>query len=139
MSALEMNPAIRARWVAALRSGKYPQGHEYLRDKTGGLCCLGVLCELAVTDGVIPAPEKVGDEWLYVNEADDDLPDIGTDLPDAVRRWAGLARANPAPPAAPGGLSLAELNDGSDESDDDDSREPWTFAQIAALIEGRAS
>jgi hypothetical protein len=39
--------ATKAEWVAALRSGKFPQGYESLvsRDKTGRdcFCCLGVL------------------------------------------------------------------------------------------------
>jgi hypothetical protein len=55
-----MKHQIKKRWVEALRSGKYKQGKDYLcRD--GDFCCLGVLCELAVEDGVIPepAPSKV--------------------------------------------------------------------------------
>jgi hypothetical protein len=39
-------PELKARWVAALRSGKYEQGEEFLRNN-GKYCCLGVLCELA--------------------------------------------------------------------------------------------
>lgn len=34
-------------WLASLRSGKYKQGHGYLKDNQDGYCCLGVLCELA--------------------------------------------------------------------------------------------
>lgn len=41
-----MNPELKAKWVAALRSGKYEQGHEYL-NKDGKFCCLGVLCDVA--------------------------------------------------------------------------------------------
>lgn len=39
----------RALWVAALRSGEYQQGREYLKKLDCGvphLCCLGVACEL---------------------------------------------------------------------------------------------
>ena len=53
MSALEMNPEIRARWVAALRSGAYEQGTSRLRDASDRRCCLGVLCDLAEQDGVV--------------------------------------------------------------------------------------
>lgn len=45
-----MNPDIKAKWVAALRSGTFVQGKEHLkRESTGGatFCCLGVLCEVA--------------------------------------------------------------------------------------------
>lgn len=52
-----MNPAIKAQWVAALRSGEYVQGTGKLRKRTGynetdQFCCLGVLCDLAVKAGV---------------------------------------------------------------------------------------
>lgn len=44
-----MNPEIKAKWVAALRSGKYKQGKNVLcrPSSTGELayCCLGVLGE----------------------------------------------------------------------------------------------
>lgn len=40
-----MDETIKAKWVAALRSGKYKQGFGFLnyRDK---YCCLGVLCDV---------------------------------------------------------------------------------------------
>lgn len=40
-----MNPEVKARWVAALRSGEYRQAQSALRTKDGH-CCLGVLCDL---------------------------------------------------------------------------------------------
>lgn len=40
-----MNREWRDKWVAALRSGNYPQSCGYLRKKEG-YCCLGVLCEV---------------------------------------------------------------------------------------------
>jgi hypothetical protein len=39
-----MNPEIKQKWVDALRSGKYKQGIEELKDSEGRYCCLGVLC-----------------------------------------------------------------------------------------------
>lgn len=44
-----MDPVIKSRWVAALRSGKYKQTQRMLerQDNQGfilGNCCLGVLC-----------------------------------------------------------------------------------------------
>jgi hypothetical protein len=41
-----MNPEIKAKWVAALRSGEYKQGRGNLRDKDNAFCCLGVLCDI---------------------------------------------------------------------------------------------
>lgn len=50
----------REDWIAALRSGKYEQGHGVLKsgDK---FCCLGVACELAKT---FPAPNNEGQSWI---------------------------------------------------------------------------
>lgn len=39
-------PEFKAEWVAALRSGKYPQTTGMLRTETG-YCCLGVRCEIS--------------------------------------------------------------------------------------------
>lgn len=52
-----MNPEIKRRWVAALRSGKYPQGEPgYLKTPPfqgrEGYCCLGVLQELIEPKGM---------------------------------------------------------------------------------------
>jgi len=41
-----MNAEIKARWVEALRSGKYQQGRAALRSLEERFCCLGVLCDL---------------------------------------------------------------------------------------------
>jgi hypothetical protein len=39
------------KWIAALRSGKFLQGKDYLK-VDGKYCCLGVACELAIADGL---------------------------------------------------------------------------------------
>lgn len=41
-----MKKEIADKWVAALRSGKYKQGRQYLRTFEDNYCCLGVLCEI---------------------------------------------------------------------------------------------
>lgn len=41
-----LEPKTKAQWVAALRSGKYPQGMKMLQTPEGGFCCLGVYCEV---------------------------------------------------------------------------------------------
>lgn len=40
-----MNPEKKALWVAALRSGRFPQVRGSLHT-LGGYCCLGVACEI---------------------------------------------------------------------------------------------
>jgi hypothetical protein len=41
-----IEPAFKKEWVAALRSGKYPQGTGALRSKDDHYCCLGVAAAL---------------------------------------------------------------------------------------------
>lgn len=38
-----MNKELKAKWVAALRSGNYEQGRNTLRSADNRYCCLGVL------------------------------------------------------------------------------------------------
>jgi hypothetical protein len=39
-----MEPDAKAKWLEALRSGKYQRAQQQL-EKAGSYCCLGVLCE----------------------------------------------------------------------------------------------
>lgn len=144
-----MNPEIKERWVAALRSGEYAQTMGFLHDKEG-FCCLGVLCEIAVADGVIekwePNPNTFTtairpDEKLimfYGRRGSDDLDEASqTSLPTLVIEWAGLSSSNPevfSPEVLEyedfraedyGQTDLASLND-------DDQ---LTFEEIADVIE----
>lgn len=72
-----MNEEVKTLWLEALRSGEYTQGEFRLKtDLAAGevqFCCLGVLCEIAVKEGVISK---------YNGERG------GT--PDKVAKWAGL-------------------------------------------------
>ena len=43
---MAMNPEIKAKWLEALRSGRYTQAKEQLHIKDDGFCCLGVLCDV---------------------------------------------------------------------------------------------
>jgi len=47
-----MNPVIKDKWIAALRSGQFIQGVGLLNNGRGKFCCLGVLCELAAESGI---------------------------------------------------------------------------------------
>lgn len=118
-----MNPDVKQLWLTALESGEFRQGHCNLAYvDTGGKtwhCCLGVLCELAVRAGVLPAPTStvglLGRELLTYN-------DSTKFLPLAVERWAGLEGSGGNPLA--GDRTLAFLNDERKAS----------FAEIARAI-----
>jgi len=119
-----MDKKIKARWVKALRSGKYKQGVGMLanaREKT--YCCLGVLCDLAVKSKVIDPPEGDGVSNISLVFAGEE-----SELPTLVVEWAGLEENNPTVKARPipghTGTSLVALNDSG-----------RTFGQIANYIE----
>lgn len=110
-----MNPEIKERWVAALRSGNYRQGteklaHQMTRTMPMKHCCLGVLCELAIEDGIIEAQSSrygvSGQMRFYGNETDGWK---STSLPVAVMEWAGVPAADP---ILYDGMPCSEANDG---------------------------
>lgn len=119
-----MDPRVRDRWQAALRSGDYRQGRGVLArivvddaatgDVSMQYCCLGVLCELAVEDGVV---ERVASANLVgyraVGAVDDDDDPSFKFPPLAVTEWAGLTTPNP-------DVSLP-IGTRDDDDDDDDS------------------
>jgi hypothetical protein len=125
-----MDPEIKRKWVNALRSGTYVQGKGYLKKSVQNddgprqdtYCCLGVLCELAVQEGVIPPagvrPGLLDTRWQYGPEFDQ----TWSDLPSNVVHWADLDNADP---IVPGHGRLSTLNDNGN---------PFTY--IADLIEG---
>jgi hypothetical protein len=41
-----LSPEFKAKWLAALRSGKYEQGRGFLRSENDCYCCLGVALDL---------------------------------------------------------------------------------------------
>lgn len=101
-----MNPEIKAKWVAALRSGKYKQGQNRLRRKNE-FCCLGVLCDLHA--------KATGARW-------DGESYFGHEIltPDAVREWGDLPDDDPF------------IDDDYLSSHNDEGK---TFAKIADIIE----
>lgn len=96
---MRMKRTIRNRWVEALRSGKYQQATGTLTAITPagkvGHCCLGVLTEIAVADGVevLIATEPnhgtmrkvagVRADAVRMYDSEDAYP------PLAVAQWAG--------------------------------------------------
>ena len=79
-----MKQSLKAKWIRALRSGKFKQAHDYLYHKKA-YCCLGVLC-------------KVAD--ISLRKARD-----GEQLSDTVRLKLGLTKRQQ--------QSLIQLNDGT--------------------------
>lgn len=117
-----MNDEVKQLWVAALRSGKYEQTHNRLRvnDK---YCCLGVLCEVAIKQGLdLDRVQSSTDSatWLY----------DGYDgyLPPKVLDWAGLPDRNPEVEIKVGDNYRTSLADANDNLE-------YDFNQIADLIE----
>jgi hypothetical protein len=113
-----MDENVKAKWLEALRSGEYEQGQGQLR-YGNRFCCLGVLCEVAVKEGLpIEVRKSMYDTTFYNDE--------GFVLPDSVREWAGLDHYNPEVPWSENGepFSLGGLNDAGKN-----------FEFIAALIE----
>lgn len=90
-----MNSEVKQRWVDALRSGEYLQGFDALNINNKQFCCLGVLCELAVKEGLI-AKQKLPNEsklYSYYVPGSFDSEDLAKTaiLPKSVVTWAGLA------------------------------------------------
>lgn len=112
-----MNPEIKAKWIAALKSGEYEQGRGglALQAVCGDVryCCLGVLCDLAAKEGVVNAEWSGREGWYDGNTS---YP------PSSVALWAGLETSNARIPSL--GLSLAELNDSG-----------ASFSSVARIIE----
>ena len=101
-----MKPNIKARWVAALRSGTYAQGKGTLHNEgENTFCCLGVLCDiedLINTDTEVLDKDSlhlVGltateqDVLAYLNDGGDGILDIDNAVKDLAVAW-GITREN---------------------------------------------
>ena len=97
-----MNQKIKARWLKALRSGRYKQAKGRLRVEREpgeyGFCCLGVLCDLA-------RKSKIREWDGEFFDGIDDVP------PKSVWNWAGLMEPNPVVMTRKGPETLSALND----------------------------
>lgn len=126
-------------WVEALESGKHKQTTGYLSITDGklatkkadglrtkviptGECCLGVLCEVAIEHGVVvQVTEKDGIKSYGGHTAD---------LPQQVKRWAGLVRSD-------GGYLRPGKAGGLEKSLASDNDEGKSFTTIAQTIRSR--
>lgn len=122
-----MDNEIKSAWTTALRSGYYKQGKNALnRESDGGgreYCCLGVLCELAVTAGAATIIGDLGAPRVYYGALNGRDADAST-LPESVALWAGLTMRNPEITGLGGNQSLAGMND-----------DGTSFAALADLID----
>lgn len=109
-----MKQEVAEQWAAALRSGKYKQTVQRLRD-TQGFCCLGVLCDISGIAEWYP----IGKESWY-GDATEQSP---VALPTIVREWAGL-RTRLADREGHKDMALSQLNDRG-----------YTFEDIADIID----
>lgn len=143
----KMNPEVKTRWVDRLRSGEYKQGRDVLhRASRNTYCCLGVLCDIALEEGVIDWWDDAGSTYYGDFEAFQQDQDAksevdmlvagadlysDTDLPQAVLNWAGLEETPTIEFSSGKGrgvvqrASLAQVNDDFQKS----------FKEIADLIE----
>lgn len=108
-----MKKEIAELWVEALRGGKYVQGQGALQRLDGRFCCLGVLCDLAITHGVKVEVVKLPNEINY-----NGLEGV---LPEPVVNWAGMQSVGGQLPDQP---ALWSQNDAGK-----------SFKEIAAVIE----
>jgi hypothetical protein len=120
-----------ARWVVAMRrahAAGTPQARRALHYVDGGYCCLGLLCELAVADGVLERSRRIdnGNRVIYREPGSDDWG--STILPDSARLFGEV---NPVALTVQirqrddeTGWTAAELNDTFG----------LTFAQIADVV-----
>jgi hypothetical protein len=133
-----MNLEIAAKWVAALRSGAFEQGHGMLKNAEGKYCCLGVLQEL-VRPGSLDVIVDQGEGEDEHRAGEGEYPD------DSLLKECGFVRPaltvcegyeNKKTMWGPVGVftELAVMNDGIETCFGDGK----TFAEIADHIEANA-
>lgn len=115
-----MNPEVKKKWLDALRSGKYKQGKDQLKQEQDGdcaYCCLGVLCDLFVKEMNISWDNQILKYDLFMPT-------------EHVREWAGVSFNS--------AFTVKTEIDGSMQDvrlDVLNDKHNYTFEQIADLIE----
>ncbi len=85
-----MNPEVKSKWLAALRSGEYKQAKGLLRDHQG-YCCLGVLQDIFQKEHNLEWSKAAPHDTCFT-------PAHGTNwgVPTGeCQHWAGLTYNNP--------------------------------------------
>lgn len=116
---MKMDELLKAKWVKALRSGKYKQGVGKLKRRYEGQichCCLGVLCE--ITQHEFPDMIEVMDNTILTGIKYDDRDiRLHHELESSLRRAFGIDESVM--------IQLIEMNDD----------ERLNFKEIAEWIE----
>lgn len=88
----KMKPEVKAKWVTALRSKEYTQGQKVLHNvDEGTYCCLGVLCELAVKDGLdVTVNDSLAEDYDNIDTVVTYYDESNVVLPLSVLEWAGM-------------------------------------------------
>ena len=104
-----MHHDIAVKWVEYLRKPERKQ-HNGSLGKMGSeeRCCLGHLCDIAVTEGVIDPPVPGNREELAYGEAE-----AAAFLPREVQKWAGM-KTNEGVFVGKDIRTLASMNDRGD-------------------------
>lgn len=91
-----MKQEIVDRWITKLRSGEYNQTNGFLGstverpDRPAGYCCLGVLCEIAVEDGILTRQSFDTGSVAYGDEEEFNTADYQQSfLPASTVAWLG--------------------------------------------------
>lgn len=108
-----MNADLKAKWIEALRSGKYAQGKNAMRTTEDTYCCLGVLCD--VVDPAAWGASAGYSSYIFKYKNDNRRGYLPWDLAKEI----GLSAEMQA--------QLAAMNDEGD-----------SFQEIAAVIEQEA-
>lgn len=117
-----MNERVKKLWLKELRSGEWKQGQGALMNDADEACCLGVLCDIAIREGVVkPWKLNVTSFW---NKRQWEVDKAFETLPPKVQHWAGLTSDNPVIDTGTMNENLAAINDGG-----------ASFKRIADLIE----
>lgn len=119
---MKLRPSVKAKWLAALRSGHYKQTQHSLREEDS-FCCLGVLCNLHAE--AHPAIAKTQtDPYTYMGQ-DYAPPEevLEWAFGKSFKKWDGDDLVS-LPTPVDDKHTLAEMNDNG-----------FTFSQIADVIE----
>lgn len=126
-------------WTTALESGEYTQGKGYLRKSVDGedeFCCLGVLCDIAIKDGLkLDTSTKSEDAETFTVHVYEGTTSA---LPSSVREHFGIGEYSAVRSSYARmwdeeyGLSCHRLITHNDAHDNDPQHR--TFPQIAKIL-----
>src|SRR6267378_4900821 len=107
-----MKKSIAMKWIKILRNGEFKQIKGALENESGN-CCLGVLCNMALIEGIC--------DFTRINvETINAFDNAWVTLPCSVMKWAEIKTTD----ASFNFESLADIND-----------QGKSFSQIADIIE----